>query len=89
MIHLSGLDAWRIRLSAQASKKRVNMKYHTNIQYLVTKFLTIMVNDKVQMVHNKALKIKGGSTKMNWKSVKTIVSADKKGHLNTNCSRAF
>ena len=87
--HLSGLDAWRIRLSEQASRKRINIRYHTNIQYFVIKFLTIIVKDKVEMNHNRALKIKGGSRKMNWRMLKTITTADKKGYFNTNCPCAF
>src|SRR5829696_4494539 len=70
--HLSGRDAWRIKLSKQASRKKTNSTAHAEIQYLVTECLIINVRHIPDMVHSRALKINGGSTKINWKMFNTI-----------------
>src|SRR3954470_22124529 len=82
--HLSGRDAWRIKLSIQASRKNTNMTSHADIQYLVRVCLIMNVRHIQEMVHNRALKIKGGSKKINWKRVNTMTAADKAGYLITN-----
>jgi hypothetical protein len=83
MIHRSGLDAWSIRLIAQAARNNKNMIIQANIQYLEIAFLNIMVDNMAATNHNKALKRKGGSGKINWKRFKTITIADKTGYFNT------
>src|SRR3954452_19397177 len=84
MTHLSGLDACRIKLSAQANRKKANSTIQADIQYLVTKCVIIIVRHMPEMVHSKASKIKGGSMKINWKRFNTITTADNAGYFNTN-----
>src|SRR3954464_12774479 len=52
MNHLSGLDAWRIKLSAQANRKKTNSTIQADIQYLVTKCLMIIVKHMPDVVHS-------------------------------------
>src|SRR6476469_9193850 len=85
MNHRSGLVAWRIKLSAQASRKKTNSTIQADIQYRVTKCVIIIVRHMPEMIHSKALKINGGSMKINWKRFNTITTADNAGYFNTNC----
>src|SRR5215212_479949 len=80
--HLSGRDAWRIKLSKQASRKKTNSTSHADIQYRVTECLIINVRHIPEMVHSSALKINGGSTNINWKRFNTITTADRAGCFN-------
>src|SRR4051812_41228347 len=84
MNHLSGLDAWRIKLFAQANRKKTNSTIQADIQYFVTKCLIIIVRQMPDVVHSRASKIKGGSMKINWKRFNTITTADNAGYFKTN-----
>src|SRR4051794_15727105 len=86
MTHLSGLDAWRIKLSVQANRKKPNSTIQADIQYLVTECVIIIVKHMPEMVHSRASKMKGGSMKINWKRFNTITTADNAGYFNTNCT---
>src|SRR5215204_4865860 len=85
MIHLSRLDAWRIKLSTQARRKKINITSHADIQYLETECLIMVVKHIPEIVQSRALKIKGGSMKINWKRLNTITTADNAGYFNTTC----
>src|SRR5690349_15526912 len=89
IIHLSGLDACRIRLSAQASRNNEKPVIHAITQYRLTKSLLIVIRATEEIVHNMALKIKGGSGNMNWKMFNTITNADNRGYFNTGGLSAF
>src|SRR4030095_5260881 len=87
--HLSGLDACKMRLSKHARRKRKNSDSQASIQYLVTTFFRMKVNDRPEIVHIIAVKTKGGSIKTNWKIFKTTINADKIGYFSTACPRVF
>jgi hypothetical protein len=65
MIHLSGLEACRIRPSKHARRKRKNKTSQETIQYFATTFFRMKVNDIPETIHIKILKTKGGSMKAN------------------------
>src|SRR5262245_44617746 len=79
----SGLEASKIRLSKHAKRKRKKSVNQANIQYLVTTFLRMIVNDTPERIQISALKTKGGSTKANWRTFKTMTNADKTGYFST------
>src|SRR5215212_10430518 len=80
--HLSGRDAWRIKLSKHASTKKPNSTAHADIQYRVTECLITKLRHIPEIVHSRALKINGGSTNINWKRFNTITTADRAGCFN-------
>src|SRR5687768_12097615 len=77
--HLSAREACSMKLSITARKNISNSTSQADLQYFVTKFQNINVSDTADIIHIALFNPNGGLGKINWKTHKTISTADKKG----------
>ena len=82
--YLSMREAWRIRLSETARKNITTSMRHADLQNFVMNPRKMKVSASTEMIHGSMLNTKGGSGKINWKTVKLISTEDKRGERKTS-----